>query len=267
MDMIDVHMKVWEHEFYDESYQSKWTEIRNAKLKEIEKAFDSLSFLDGAKRLFGDSKETSFKAFTNYLREDFKNKTGSESPAELIFQAEAKEVEDTLAGLFRSLNRSESFLQISCLLCSPNYTPPDKISDILCHLIVLGIRIINLRPGPPFITDMCMDLSLTKLVGVVNKIYEGMIRHGERELARVKRIAAQKKEGVKHNKGPVEEAFYRLNFKKGDKLNHVAKSIHVELNKKVQSPPSILTIRRYLENDSKIMANFKKEERFWIYQT
>lgn len=217
--------------------------------------------------MFGDSKETSFKAFTDYLREDFKNKTGSESPAELLFQAEAKEVEDTFAGLLRSLNRSESFLQISCLLCSPNYTPPDKIVDILCHLIVLGVRIINLRPGPPFITDMCMDLSLTKLVGVVNKIYEGVVRHGERELARVKRIIAQKKEGIKYNKGPVEEAFYRLSFRKGDKLNHVATSIHDELKMKMQSPIAILTIRRYLENDPKIMANFKKEGRFWIYQT
>jgi hypothetical protein len=213
MDLIDIHKKLWEDEFKDESYQSKWNEIRDGKLKEIEKAFDSLSFINGAQRLFGSTKETSFKTFTEYLKEDFKNKTGNESPAELLFQAESSTEDDPLLGLIRSLSRSESFLQIRCLLSSPSYTPPDKISDILSHLYVLWVHFKELRPGPQFINDMYMDLSLTKLVGVVSRTYERIVRHGERELSRI-----FKSTQTKRKKAGTWKQFVQAIYEHGDSI-------------------------------------------------
>jgi hypothetical protein len=93
---------------------------------------------------------------------------------------------------------------------------------------------------------------------------QGYIK-GERELARTKRVTAKKKQELERNQELVYETFRKLNIVNGTKFELVVKDIFERLNQTRQEPPSMVTIRRYLKDDAKIMDCFKYEGRNWVY--
>lgn len=148
-----------------------------------------------------------------------------------------------------------------------DYEPPSDPDDKLIHLKAMWEIYRSSLPYPPTIKDLFFDLSFTKLIADVHREIAVKITQAERDLTRTKKIAASKGKSRDEAKTPVYEAFYKLNFNKGTKLNRVVTDIFHELGKILISPPSVLTIRRYLKDDPEIMRLFKKDGRFMIYQT
>jgi hypothetical protein len=146
------------------------------------------------------------------------------------------------------------------LLLSLDYEPPSDIEDICDHLRCLWFNYQFPLNVPPTLSDLRLDLSLSKLLQRSLATYYVYFRQGQDHIARLK--SSKRKIQAKHDamEDHIYEAFYRLDIK-GMSFNKIAKyiqdklienGIYVKPSPGQASKDYTKTIKRYMQSMDKI---------------
>jgi hypothetical protein len=219
-------------------------QVRLAKLKEILKAWDDLFFI-----LVGEDVFKKMPGVSNY------------SSFEKGMRQSLEESEHChLMGTPATVHPPDDLLKQVGKLLSVDYAPPQDGKGMAVDLMGLSAYYRSNFISPSI--EMVLDLSLCKLIGVVNRMYGATQARGKTILTGRKK----QKEEVASSRSVISGAFYELGIKNKPRYQskrRIAQDIRTYLLSKNQklpveeqkNIPSEKTIIRYMELDETIRCD------------
>jgi hypothetical protein len=230
--------------------------IRQQQLVLLQNTFLSLATVihSGANEYVKQNTISDYRSFIEHLVNNY-GRYDAKEPTIAIKQEEIAETPEQRQEILNSYGR------IVDQLCLFFYQAPSDPWEILTHIHTLH-RFLTDRKPEYSITENILSLNFAKLLAAASEAKARQVTADSRELPRIKSIADVKGRRKNEDKTPVEEAFYQLTISKGTTLNRVVTDIWEKLKKQ----PSKSTIRRYLEENQKIMSFFKPDDKTGFFK-
>lgn len=232
--------------------------IRHYKVQELKKAWDDLFTIGIVPVLYErHPKYMDYKTFEENFRKKLKV-AASNRMLKINSEIEKRDSEEGVTFAIKLEGIEEDEFDLFDEILFLDYSPPPDFQDIATHLLILIGYYSNGNIYIPKI-EMRADLSMCKLIGVVNRLYGATEARGKTTLSGRKK----QEENVASSQIDVFEAFQYLGIKDKPRC-HTKKRIAQDIikylkakNEEVGSDekkriPSERTVIRYLDSDDKI---------------
>jgi hypothetical protein len=232
--------------------------IRHYKVEELKKAYDDLFTIGIVPVLYEKQpKYIDYKTFEENFRKKLKVAANNRM-VKINSEIEKRVSEEGVTFVIKLEGMQEDELDLFDKMLSLDYSPPSDFQDISTHLLILVGFYIRGNTYIPSV-EMRVDLSMCKLIGVVNRLYGATEARGKTTLSGRKK----QEENVASSQTDVFEAFQYLGIKNKSRYrtkSRIAQDIIKYLEAKNEEPgsdekkriPSERTVIRYLDSDDKV---------------